>query len=554
MVSVVPFYIDSKKKNLIAPENTVNCGRKQKFDGVTRRRLRELQVVRAEGQACKRTVEFLCREMVEKKTALDAAVNEYERKKAELVERQANAHDKLAVMLESRSAAELCREKAEYRVEKELKAQQTACTVRAYRLDARWRQLYNHYRGFVVNVLGDDGDLLSSTDATGLAKQMRPSDVDRPSPAKCGRRFFAIADKFGAQYRRESLRTSRSLRTLMAGYLRETSAGNVHGGDSVRGPSSSRSRSSTTRILDRAEPERVLEKLRVMQEQCARIAERVRMRTGYPIAAAVTPRAVDKNHGDNGRSQSELLSVARHRLAVGREYLQNVRELTGRAVADVRSDRTELREILCRTCAVCTGRKLRPDDNASHTVVDIAAQLERACFDLFARLDRTRSTDDDDPDRSGGARRLDTVTLCLRAVQERRANAVRQACEVAYRVKDFHKAVTRLLVATSIAPVTTKRNATTLRRPRGKDDSRTRPRDRYHCENKLRSTSIMNNAAITISSKSRLPNEQFGGITSPITRVATTAAELALNNDAAHANTMTTTMVNMLYPPSMDII
>lgn len=554
---MAPFYIDGEKKNSDQRENMmVNRGPKQKFDGVTRRRQRELQVVRAEVQACKVTVESICREMVENRTVLDAAVGEYERRRTELEKQQAKAHDMLAAMLENRSAAELCRERAEKRVENELKAQQTACTVRAYRLDARWRQLYNHYRGFVVNVLGDDDDDDDSDPsiaAARITKQFRPSDAGRLPLAKSGRRFFAVADKFGAQYRRESLRTSRSLRTLMTGYLRETSAsGNS---DSVRESSSSRPRSSMTKILDRAEPERVLEKLRVMQEQCARIAERVRRRTGYPIAASpvAIPRVVDENRdrGDNGRPLSDLLSEARHRLAAGREYLRNIRELTGRAAADLRSDQTELRKILCRTCVVCTGCKLQPNDNASHTVLEITGQLERACFNLFARLDRTCSTDDDSI-RSCGVHRLDAVTLCLRTVQMRRTNAIRRAHEVAYRVKDFHKSVTRLLVATSIAPVSTKRNAVAARRPRD-NHSCTWSRDRQaRSNNKSRPTFALKNTGIIHTSSK--PNEQFSdcrGITPPVNANAT---DSDLNDDDVRANTMTTTTVNVLYPPSMDII
>jgi len=158
---------------------------------------------------------------------------------------------------------------------------------------------------------------------------------------------------------------------------------------------------------------------------------------------------------DERSRQADALSEARRRLAAGLEYVDRIRRLTDAAVSDVRRDRHELRALLLDTCAACAvAGQARPD--RSSTIVDIAGHLERACFALFARLDRTVAR----CDRPDGAAH-DVTASCLRAVQTRRANAVRRARDVAYRVNDFRKAVNRLLLAA--APNTARRSAVAVR-------------------------------------------------------------------------------------------
>lgn len=393
--------------------------------GVADRRRRELQACRAEKRSCGRTAENVRREMAERRAELDAAVEAYERRRTELTARETAAHDRLALTLRNRSAAEWALEAARDRVDNELKARRTANTVRVYRLDVRCRQLHDRCRGFVVDALRPAG-------GDGTERQLtRPQ---RPAAA-AQRRFFAVADGFGAAHRRESLRTSRSLHVLMAGYLRETAP---------KSAVSSPGRRRSLALLDAAEPARVLDELRVVQERCARIAERVRRRTGTADDRALPCRGPRAGDVDERPRQAGALCAARARLAAGLEYADRVRRLTDAAVSDVGRGRRELHALLCDACATCTGSDARQDG----TALDAAGRLERACFALFARLDRAGTRWDDDADAT-----RDVMTSCLRAVQTRRANAARRARDVAYRVDDFHKAVGRLLVAaTPIAP------------------------------------------------------------------------------------------------------
>lgn len=416
-------------------------------------------MVRAEGQACRSTAETLCREMAGTRAELDAAVGGYERRKAELMARETVAHDKLARVLRGRSAAEFSLEKVRDHADNELKARRTATTVRAYRLDARWRQLHDRYRGFVVDVLDSGGDGGPSTGGHPRRPQLRQtSDVQRQH-ARFGRRFFGVADRVSTQYRRESLRTTRSLHALMHGYLKESSGGStvpaVDGGGG--GPQSNAGRRSLA-ALDGAGPTQVLDKLRVMQEQCARIAERVRRRSGSPGdidgPSGGGSRTVD---ADRKSRLIDSLSEAHHRLATGREFVRRTRALMDRAVADVQREHSSLRGLLCAACATCVGREAQL--NGSCTVVDVAARLERACFALFVRLDKmmqgsdaaaARRTSRGPPGTGATTERAhDVVTLCLRAVQAQRTDTVRQAQDIAYRVDNFHKAVNRLLLATT---------------------------------------------------------------------------------------------------------
>lgn len=429
--------------------------RKQKVDSIAHRRMRELQVVRAEVQACRRTAENLGREMIEKRSALDAAVGEYGRRRTGLVDREAKAHNKLALILQRRSTAESALERVRDYVEGDLKARRTACTVRSYRLNARWSQLHDRYRGFVADVMQGGGT---------QQRSQQPDDGRRPAAATraSGRRFFAVADKFGARYRRESLRTSRSLHTLMAGYLRENSSA---GDGGPRSPVPSSAHRQSLAALDGAEPGQVLDKLRVMQEQCARIAERVRRRTqctpsdGDLLHAHSSETACDDG-GDSDRLQDETLTEARLRLATGRDYVEKIRGLIDTAISDVRREQERLRKLLGKTCATCVGRKAQLD--RSYTVVEIAGRLERACFALFARLDRIGADLDRGPTATVIAH--DVVTSCLRAVQAQRAKAVHRARDVAFRVNDFHKAATRLLLATSTAKSTNCKRAAVRRK------------------------------------------------------------------------------------------
>lgn len=389
--------------------------------------------------------------MIEKRAVLDAAVEEYGRRRAGLVEREAKAHNKLALILQSRSTVQAARERVRDHVENELKARRTACTVRAYRLNASWSRLHDRYRGFVV-------DVMQSGDAR---QQCQPAgETRRRSMAKVGgRRFFAVADKFGARYRRESLRTSRSLHALMAGYVRE----NASIGDGVPNspiPSSSNRRSLAA--LDGAEPEQVLDKLRVMQEQCARIAERVRRRTRCQTADGeltqrwCPPEATSRDD----RLSVETLAEARHRLAAGRDRAEEMRGLMDRTISEVQREQDRLRKLLCAACAACVGRKAQLD--RSYAVLEIAERLERACFALFARLDRVGADVDRGPTTTAFTH--DVVTSCLRAVQAQRAKAVRRAQDIAFRVNDFRKAATRLLLATSTAKNTDCKRAAVRRK------------------------------------------------------------------------------------------
>lgn len=426
--------------------------RKPKVDSVAHHRTRELQVVRAELLACRRTTENLGREMIEKRAALDAAVEEYGRRRAGLAEREARAHNKLALILQSRSTVQAARERIRDHVENELKARRTACTVRAYRLNASWTQLHDRYRGFVV-------DVMQAGDARQQFRQA--GDTRRRSAANAGgRRFLAVADRLSARYRRESLRTSRSLHALMAGHVREN-AGTGHGGPNSPIPSSSYRRSLAA--LEGAEPEQVLDKLRVMQEQCARIAERVRRRSrcqtadGDPTGRRRSPEAA----GGDDRLPVETPAEAHRRLAAGRDRVAEMRGSMDRTVSEVRRRQDRLRRLLCAACATCVGRRAQLD--RSYAVLEIAERLERACFALFARLDRVGA----DVDRGPTAKAFvtyDVVTSCLRAVQARRARAVRRARDIAFRVNDFRKAATRLLSATSTAKHTDGKRAAVRRK------------------------------------------------------------------------------------------
>ncbi|XP_016662066.1 uncharacterized protein LOC107884458 [Acyrthosiphon pisum] len=442
--------------------------RKDPVDGVAQRRRRELQVVRAELQACRRTTETLCRQIADDRVKLDTAVTEYGRRSADLAKRQSEAHGRLVAVLYGRSAAECRREMVHDRAENELRARRTASTVRAYRLDARWQQLHGRYRGFAMEVL-DTGRRSSSsspplppptppTPPVGMARR-------RLGPAKQGRRFFALADHVGTQYRRESLRTSRSLHRLMSGYLKETSSGS---------PSPSRDGRTSLNVLDDAEPVQVLDKLRVMQEQCARIAERVRRRT----TTGRTEQHPPETSGGK-RPQTDVLLEAQRTLMAGQQYLSRIRRLMELAIGEVEREQIALRRLLCATCATCVGKRA-PLRYGSSAVTEIAGRLERACFALFARLDKAgapgpRST----PDRtdqahanSQGTATHDVVTLCLRAVREHRVNAVRSIQDTERRVGDFRKAVARLLLAATPRSDLAGAAADTYRRHSGRASAR----------------------------------------------------------------------------------
>lgn len=491
---------------------------KEKIDGVAHRRRRELQVVRAEALACKHAAETLYHDMVDERVKLDAAVDEYESRKTALAERQAEAHHRLTLVLQNRSAAEQALKTVRDRTDNELKARRTAGTVRAYRLDARWRQLHGRYRGFVTDVLHSDGD------------GHRTAGVGEHAAAKAGgtgRRFFAVADKFSSQYRRESLRTSRSLHALMAGYLRETSGVS---GTAAKDQAWTTSHRRSLATLDGAGPEQVLDKLRVMQEQCARIAERVRRRTGGSGGEERGRRSgqPDRHDGDK-RRQADLLSDARDRLVAGREYVQTIRGLMDRAVADVQRDQHELRKALGSTCAACIGTQATQLQDRSLTVVEMAGRLENACFALFSRLDRTgtavRRRDDLDH-RTAPATANDVVTLCLRTVQTNRANTVRRAHDVAFRVNDFRKAVNRLLLATS--------TATSVRRRKSKVSP--------ELEN---------------SAESRIPRPALGRLLDNMTAVALPPHSSPKNTSASESTAAAptdTVAVTMLCPPSIGIV
>lgn len=418
--------------------------RKEPVDGVAQRRRRELQVVRAETEACRRTTERLCRRIADDRAKLDAAVAEYGRRLAGLARRQSEAHDRLVAVLHGRSAAERRREAVHDRAENELRARRTASTVRAYRLDARWQQLNGRYRGFAVDVLDDAGRRPPSSSSPPPPPPTPPAGAARRHrlgpAAKQGRRFFALADQVGTQYRRESLRTSRSLHRLMSGYLRETT--------SAAGGGASRSELSLD-VLDDAEPVQVLDKLRVMQEQCARIAERVRRRTTTTTTTGGRGRQSPETGGK--RPQAEVLSEAQRAVAAGRQYLDRIRRLTDAAIGEVEREQTALRRLLCATCAVCVGKRA-PLRYGSSPVTEIAGRLERACFELFARLDGAgvhrgpdETTEGRAPARGTGVH--DVVASCLRAVHEHRVNAVRRVRDTERRVDDFRKAVARLLLA-----------------------------------------------------------------------------------------------------------
>lgn len=395
----------------------------EKVDGMTLHRRRRLQAVRAEAQACRRVAERLDGEMADARMALDAAVAAYERGRADLSSHAVKAHGRLAAALDGRSAAEVECQRARDRVKNVLQAERTACTVRAYRLDARWRRLDGRYRGFVTDVL----------DPTSVEAAERRY----PRPPTGDRRFFAVADEFGARYRRESLRTSRSLRVLATGFLR----------DVTPGPQRARQRSSATAVLDGAGPERVLDRLSDMQAQCARIAERVRKRDGCAVVrrpAAIAAVAVD----------ASALAEARRLEAEGREYLRTVRSLADAACAEVHRRDARLRRLLCDACAACTGRR---DARPADTATAVAGRLERACFTLFARLDEAHGSNARPQQAREPGRWTETcrapattvVALCLRAVQTNRRDAMRRAHDVAVRVQDFRKAVVRLLSATT---------------------------------------------------------------------------------------------------------
>lgn len=534
---------------------------KKTVDDVAHGKRRELQAVRAEWQACKRQTEVVCREMLRDRAELDAALREYDRRKEELANRQTAAHDRLALALESRSAAELSRETVRDRAENDLKAQRTAGTVRAYRLDTRWRRLHGQYRGFVAEVLSGDEP------SAGHSRQLCPPTADdegttaasrRQPPKIGGRRFFAVADKFSVQHRRESLRTSRSLLAIMSGYLRETSDdgdGNSACSKGITPPlGSSRRRRSLrgTAVLDGVKPEQVLDKLRVIQEQCGRIAERVRRRT-VRCSDAKTDDAVRNDNDESGVGSScssandglklDVLAEARQRLAAGLEYLQTIRALKDKAVSAVRRERVALRALLCAACnVVCpAGNKLtaRPSES-SCTVVEIAARLERACFALFARLDKAAKAGG-----SGSAGR-DVVASCLRVVQARRADDIRRARDVARRVDDFHKATSRLLMATA-AP--TKRLGETGR------SARCRPPVVVHSKRSMaasRSKGLQSPTRRVLASARRTPPS--GKIpTVPSSSAVSPPAKGVDGQSAATADRDVMT-ITMLCPPTIGII
>lgn len=559
--------------------------RKGSVVGSVHGRKRELQVVRAEGQACRRAADALCAEMAADRAKLKAAVAEYGRRKAGLEERVTVVHRRLAKVLRDRSAAERSLETVRDYVENELKARRTASTVHAYRLDERWQRLHNRYRGFALDVLAATGSGRKPSDnGVTVTRPRQGSTVPvvgvRGQTAKVaggGRRFYTVADKFGAQYRRESLRTTRSLHALLVGYLRQST--DEDGGDAdtedpavrlTSPPSSStrhrrrcnqRRKSLTT--LDNAEPERVLDKLRVMQEQCARIAERVRRRTDVRNVvdgdeeldgSGRGPSKIDSCNSGNGHRQIDLLSEARQRLLAGGEYVHRIRQLTDRAAADVGRDRLKARELLARTCATCDGRAPGPD--RSCTAVEMAGRLERACFALFTRLDQA-GTDVRRRSSSAGHRaplasRHDLVASCLHAVQTQRANTVRRARDIAFRVHDFRRAVDRLLLA-----MTTGEKSTVA----GGCPRRTTPR---HSRDESSATARRPPplpVTMTVSVSSRKPSRKMPAAVSSsmaapsstnksaIPVIVDSASENIADTDAIDVGTVT-----VLCPPSIGVI
>lgn len=517
--------------------------RKEPVDGVAQRRWRELQVVRAEVQACRRTTESLCRHIANDRVKLDTAVAEYGRRSAELARRQSEAHGRLAAVLHGRSAAECRREMVHDRAENELRARRTASTVRAYRLDARWQQLHGRYRGFAMEVL-DAGQRPSSsspplppptppTPPVGVARR-------RLGPAKQGRRFFALADHVGTQYRRESLRTSRSLHRLMSGYLRETSPGS---------PSPSRDGLMSTDVLDDAEPVQVLDKLRIMQEQCARIAERVRRRTTTGSSEQHPP---DTSGGK--RPQADVLSEAQRTVAAGQQYLSRIRQLMETAIVEMEREQIALRRLLCATCATCVGKRA-PLRYGSSAVTEIAGCLERACFTLFARLDRAgapapkTTVDRAETSATRDTATHDVVTLCLRAVREHRVNAVRSIQDTERRIGDFRKAVARLLLAATPRSVLANVTADADRRQSGRAVART-PHDK-------RITSTPSNQVTDVGGRRRPPTMR------PLSNKTTIASQKSLlrtkyynygNGGTTESVVTVPTTVTMLCPPSIGTI
>lgn len=521
--------------------STTRCDtQKEKVDGVTQARKRELQVVYAIGQQCKSTAEKLCQEMEEKRSELNLAIEEYKQRKAKLVDLEKKLHDRLALMLRNRSAAEFSAKKVRDYAENELKAQRTASTVRAYLLDERWCQLHDRYRGFAIDVL--DGN---EPTAKYHQQQLQPSlKIVR-------RRLFAVVDKFSAQYRRESQRTSRSLHTLMAGYLRETgTALSTENYLELGSGGKSNSYRQALLILNHAEPKQVLVKLRVMQEECAWIAERVRRRTDSSFNAVDSDRNVSANNKNNDvvdikGLQLDLLSKAHHRVATGRDYLQKIHELMNRAILDVEQNQTKLRKLLFKTCSVCNGRKLQIN-TVSHTMVEIAGQLELSCFALFSRLDRFID-DSQQRNRSNSETAThDVVTSCLHAIQTNRMITVHQACDIAYRVDIFCKAITRLLLATTVLT------------PNKLTDS-----DRHHLHNSstniLKRRVIRNNSnkislerdrEVTSSRMLQTPRKVHDKLNS--TSLEPQQKKLSCTEPSVQVSTDNIVVVTMLYPPSIN--
>ncbi|XP_050421365.1 uncharacterized protein LOC126833847 [Adelges cooleyi] len=406
------------------------------IDGVLQRRRRTLQIIRAECVACRHVTAELDRQVIEGRSRFEAAQAAYRARASRLAEREAEDHRRLALALRDRSESEEQVQRVRDVVDGELRARRTAGTVLAHRLDARWRKLRGRYRGFVEAVLSPSSDdqcqLQSSLDFSVDKQQQSVVQKKQPRGGDGSSRFFAVADL----YRRESLRASRSLRSLVAG-RRPT--------EDDQDPllvSMQRDGGESTAM------DRVLNELHGVQLRCARIAERVRWRKDTDGAferTTDTRNTMEKKQLSAPESAEVTLATVRNAVEAGRSYIDRLRRTAAVSRWLLEGENTEeevLRRALFVTCRRCDCAP--PASSSTSALKEMTGRLELACFTLFARLDFV-GTDDN------GA----VVESCLRTVRMRRQDEEHRKEDTAHRLDDFRKAAGRLMTALgpSVKPI-----------------------------------------------------------------------------------------------------
>ncbi|XP_050545003.1 uncharacterized protein LOC126907628 isoform X2 [Daktulosphaira vitifoliae] len=384
---------------------------------------RTLQIIRAECVVYKQSIFDLNNQMVADQKLYDEAEAAYNKRVFELESCEAEVRGKLAQVLRDRSESEKQLQLVRDKIDGDLQAKRTAGTVLAHQLDAQWRRLQEKYREFLADIF-----LLDKQEQ--LTTQTYEQSNTQQTPIQ-KRRFHAVADR----YRRVSLRSSKSLRSLVAvgNLLREKQLRQRQssGEDPLliaieKGKDGSAAVNQVWNVLDG------------VQRQCTRIAERVRWQSSSENTNLHLSKFKSVKEQPEDISESTIVKLENTRNAVeaGKSYIDNLRHTAtvSRRLLECESiEEKELRQILFSTCKRCG---CSPSSSSSVTFLkDMIARLEVACFSLFAQLDEVGSNDN-------GM----VVETCLSKVQRQRKKEEKYKADSIKRLDNFRKAASRLMV------------------------------------------------------------------------------------------------------------